>query len=500
MALVMAIGISFVLAILGASVILFTTSNEGHSSRQTAATKAYTVAQAGIDSAAAQLGGASYANRINPAFFTSMPAADRTTTIDTGSVTWTGQLINDSFVSTPDYRWHLTATASVPNPTSPGNNLTRTLQADLRLVPRTFTTTNNAAWRYVYSTSNDNNPNTCDQTIRNNPGVVSSFYVNGDLCLDNASNMYGPLPGDPEVEVVVHGRSYLNHPSTSIGTVTRPVTRIWSDLGCDYRGNGAHTPCTPIDRVWPISLLTPSPIVTAPTANYNDWYHLAKPGPAYACGGGSFGPVPTFETPSGSGAYPNRDESAGTSELTPSSSYSCVLPGGKLAWIPASVSGLPYGQLTVDGTVYIDGNVELSSQGVIKYTGFGAIYLTGSYRQRQTIVCAQLNASNSGCDPAWTNSANNVLLIVAGGKDAPAQPGAGMSFEQSSGFQGALFAEEAMTFENNTWVQGPMIAKRQVIENAMYFNYIPLLVNVPFGAPGTVITEWELTGVQHHSG
>ena len=41
MALVMAIGISFVLAILGASVILFTTSNERHSKRQNATVTLY---------------------------------------------------------------------------------------------------------------------------------------------------------------------------------------------------------------------------------------------------------------------------------------------------------------------------------------------------------------------------------------------------------------------------------------------------------------------------
>ena len=62
MALVMAIGISFVLAILGASVIVFTTSNERHAKRQNATTTLYDIAQAGIDSAAAQLGAVQAAN------------------------------------------------------------------------------------------------------------------------------------------------------------------------------------------------------------------------------------------------------------------------------------------------------------------------------------------------------------------------------------------------------------------------------------------------------
>ena len=53
-----------------------------------------------------------------------------------------------------------------------------------------------------------------------------------------------------------------------------------------------------------------------------------------------------------------------------------------------------------------------------------------------------------------------------------------------------------MTFENNTWVQGPMIAQREVITNSMFFHYIPPLVNVPFGMPGTVITRYALTARQ----
>jgi hypothetical protein len=57
-----------------------------------------------------------------------------------------------------------------------------------------------------------------------------------------------------------------------------------------------------------------------------------------------------------------------------------------------------------------------------------------------------------------------------------------------------------MTFENNTWVQGPMIAERELITNSMYFNYIPLLVNVPFGAPGTVITKYALTPAKRYTG
>ena len=111
--------------------------------------------------------------------------------------------------------------------------------------------------RGPYSRANDGDPNTCDQTIQNNPAIISSFYVNGDLCLDNSSNVYGPQSGQPAVDVVVKGRAYLNHPSTSLGTSARPLSSIQVEGGCKYRTNPLHVPptaCTSVDKVWPDSL------------------------------------------------------------------------------------------------------------------------------------------------------------------------------------------------------------------------------------------------------
>jgi Tfp pilus assembly protein PilX len=504
MALVMAIGVSFVLAVLGATVIVYTTSNEKDANRVNARTKAYQIAQAGVDSAASQLGAlaSSDANLYSATFFSSKPAADRTTTIDNGTVTWNGVLNNDSPVSIPKYRWRITSTATVPNPAG-GAAISKTITADIKLNPEYWQTPNTDVWKYIYSRANDNDPNTCDQTIQNNPAITSSFYVNGDLCLDNSSNIYGPSTGEPDVEIVVHGRSYLNHPSTSIGTSARPVTKVWSTLGCKYRTQAVGTPCTSIDKVWPDSYSPtdtthPIPVVVAPTALYSDWYHLASPGPANSCGGGSFGPVPAFETP---GQYSvldttslNADRSVGTQDLAPASSYACNTRTGWIRW------DFPTKTLTIFGTIYIDGNVDFSSDGVINYNGPGAIYTTGSVRIRQTILCAQVNSAGDGCDSAWTNSDSDVLVFVTKGTGTPALSGAGVTFEQSAAFQGALYSAGNMTFENNTWVQGPMIAEREIINNSMFFHYIPTLVNVPFGAPGTTSWRYTLGPAQHYIG
>jgi hypothetical protein len=488
MALVMAVGISFVLAISGASVILFTTSNERHANRQSATTRLYDIAQGGIDNAAAQLGAlpSSSASLYDPNFFASISAADRTKTMDAGTVTWNGTLTD---ATPPYYTWRLTATATMPDPANPGNTMTRTLSADLNLVPKISQTVTNQAWRYVYSRANDNNVNTCDQSILNNPGITSSFYVNGDLCLDNSSNIYGPAAaGDPDVNIVVKGRAYLNHPSTSLGTAARPATFIEADKGCDYRGTQELPPavCTSTTRVWPNSVSS-GPAIAAPIASYSTWWAEASPGPNHPCEQ-STGTPPNFGT---AGASPTG--SAGVVDITPGASYTCIQRGGgQLSWNNTTKV------LTISGTIWIDGSIDFSSDDVVTYSGMAAIYVTNSVRLRQTILCSQ--ASGGACASPWTNADTNVLLFVAKGTGSPAAAGSGITLEQSSAFQGALFAEANMYFENNTWVQGPMIANSEIITNAMYFHYIPTLVNVPFGTPGQPIVDYYLAPVRHYSG
>jgi hypothetical protein len=500
MALVMAIGISFVLAIAAASVVLFTTSNERHATRQNATTRLYDIAQGGIDDAASQLGGlpSSSASLYDPAFFTSMPVGNRTAAMDGGTVIWTGTLTD---ATPPYFTWRLQATATMPDPANSGNTLTRTLSADLNIVPKISQTVTNTAWRYIYSRNNDNDVNTCDQAILNNPGITSSFYVNGDFCLDNSSNIYGPqTPGvDPDVNIVVKGRAYLNHPSTSIGTVSRPVTYVEAVKGCDYRGTQELPPpavpssvCTSTTKVWPNSVYSGGPTISAPVAAYSTWWAEASPGPNHPCEQTSGGTPPAFES-TNELASPVMNSSAGIVDITPAYSYTCIQRGGgQLSWDNTSKV------LTVAGTIFIDGSVDFSSDGVITYSGMAAIYATGSFRLRQTQICSQV--SGGACASPWTNAETNVLLLVAKGSGSPAQSGAGITLEQASAFQGALFAEANMTFENNTWVQGPMIANSEIIANSMFFHYIPPLVNVPFGTPGQPIVDYYLAPVRHYSG
>ena len=65
-----------------------------------------------------------------------------------------------------------------------------------------------------------------------------------------------------------------------------------------------------------------APVIPEPTADLALWYEDAAPGPAQSCTASS-GTPPTFDND-----YPNRNNSLGTFELTPATSYMCrVGPG-----------------------------------------------------------------------------------------------------------------------------------------------------------------------------
>ncbi len=57
-----------------------------------------------------------------------------------------------------------------------------------------------------------------------------------------------------------------------------------------------------------------------------------------------------------------------------------------------------------------------------------------------------------------------------------------------------------MGFQNNSGVQGPMVAKEELIQNSFTFNYIPDIVNVPFGTPGNTITTYSVISPTNYSG
>ena len=484
MALVMAIGVMATIAIMGGSLVLYSTSNERTANRSKADQRAYSLAQTGIDSAVAQLANGGNTAINQSTFFASLT---KTASFGTGeSVTWTPTLVTTTTGALTRYKWTISAVGTIPNPAGAGS-ISRTVTADVRLKPTTTQTINASAWRYVYSWKTGD-PDGCDMELPNNPGVQSSFYVAGNLCLDNNSAVVGPTAGNPAVDVNVRGNLILLKNGNDVGTAARPLTslNVGGASGCKFRANPYHSPCTSVDHTRPDSTIGSS--VTQPVANFVDWYTVASPGPANPCEVTS-GTPPTFDSDgiNGNGALTN------VIHLDTMASFTCRTGLGELSWNLATLT------LTVNGTIFIDGSLDLTSGSIVQYDGLAALYLSGTLHMHQTQLCGAVAAGT--CDNAGWNAAQDVLLIAAKGPQDFAQcTQCSALLEQGAQFQGALYGEYNLGFQNNSEVQGPMVAKEELIQNSFTFNYIPTIVNVPFGTPGNSITTYSVISPTNFAG
>lgn len=484
MALVMAIGVVATIAIVGGSVTLYSTSNERTAERSRAEQRAYSLAQSGIDSAVAQLANGSASTIDNADFFASL-----TTTASFGpgeTVTWTPTRIVGGTAAIPSYKWRISSVGTVRNPSSTGS-ISRTVTADIRLKPTRVQTRDAAAWKYVYSWKTGD-PDGCDLELPNNPTVQSSIYIAGNFCLDNNSSVVGPTVGSPDVDVNVRGNIVLLKAGNDVGTAARPLTtlNVGGALGCKFRANPYHNPCTAADHTRPDSTVGVS--VAQPVANFTEWYTEASPGPMKPCET-STGTPPTFD----SDTTPGNGKLTNVIHLDTMASFTCQTVLGRLDWDFATRT------LTVDGTIFIDGSIDLSSGDVLQYDGLGAIYLSGTFMMSQTQLCGAVSAGV--CDTTGWNTAQDVLLIAAEGpSDFAGCSQCSVLLEQAAMFQGALYGEYNMGFQNSASVHGPMVAKEELIQNTFTFNYIPNLVNVPFGTPGNSITTYSVVSPTNYGG
>jgi hypothetical protein len=511
-ALVMAIGIAMVLAIAGTSLIAYGTSNERAATRSKQAHDAYQLSVSGIESAVSQLAAAASDVRDDGTFFSAMSPSAKTQSFDAGeSVVWDGTLCDDNpnnpgstgdgcteYTLSPDddyiprLRWRLSSTSTVPAESGSGT-VTRTVTADLRMRPLTMQVRDDDAWSYVYSWKTGD-PDGCDMELPNNPNVQSSFYVAGNFCLDNNSSILGPTGSNPPVKVNVRGDAILKKNGNDLGTAARPLTSVHVEgpLGCKFRSNPYEYWCTATEHVVPDSQRGSSAIAV-PQASFDDWYYVASPGPTIPC-----------DPALSSGSYPDftdndavaSNASLGTLDLATHATFACVTQLGSISWDATAKT------LAVDGTIFWDGNLELqdaSSILRITYSGAGALYLGGWFRMHQTRVCSVYTSGD--CDYDNWDSENNVLLIAANGTNNWSQcSNCSVLMEQSSQFQGALYSDHNMGFQNNSYVQGPMVSQEELIQNSFTFNYLPPLVNVPFGFPSVTIVGWDLTPPENFTG
>ena len=332
MALIMAIGITSVLGIVGATAVAYSTSGAQEAQQSGSRQSAFSLAEAGINNVMSVLNLPTN-NALDPETLPkctnnekkySDPAADRTntsswrhSTIDGGTVDWCGTLVRK------DALWYVTSIGNARNPNRTSTNVTRTLEATVTVTPTTTQPLNNPVWNYLYA---GHTGSTCDQSLNNNIAGASRMYVAGNLCLS-------PNVQLNQSTVIVGGSVDVSN-NAAIGASTNMSTRVETYIGgnCRY-ATGSWANCSgnqdarhiysKLSDLVNVGVNQPAPVVAPPAADYATWYENAIPGPSQTCTTSS-GTPPTFDT-----NYPSRDNSVTTPiDLTPNSSYFCRVGQG----------------------------------------------------------------------------------------------------------------------------------------------------------------------------
>lgn len=486
-ALILALVTMFVLSGAVTVVIFISSSSARSTNRSSAAQNAYSYAEAGIASAMSVLHGTkSDGTPVDSTDATVLPApppsasAQRDdypagcTTNCTGYVLWGGTL------DTTTAQWTISAWAYVNNPTGPGTGaVVRKLTAVSQVQPSLVQQVNNHVWNYIYSWRTST-PTSCDVSLNNNVSVAAPLYVEGNLCLTNNTHITetANTPPTPTM-VVVKGKTQFSN-NTSIGYSSAKITEAHLAGGCGSSLTNVHT-CNPNsptkDPIYAKTFDTSATAVTPPTADYSYWYTNANPGPKHPCGTGSSG-GPTWDNDTTLDL--NTNGSAGTLNLTPGSNYTCYgynasgYKVGELSWNATTKT------LTISGAIFFDGNVSVSNGGVNLYTGIGTLYATG-YFSLNGAMCGARNSTNSDCDFTNWNPNTTMMIIVAHGDNGS---GDSVAFSNNARYQGGLYCQNTIQFNNNAVVEGPVMAGYLSFSNNVSARPFPIITSLPLGTPG----------------
>jgi Tfp pilus assembly protein PilX len=519
-ALVIALAVTVVFSMTVVTVIESASSNSRSSDRSKGRVSAYTLAEAGINNAASILSKSNpYDEHLlhpqgsyQPADCASPPANPTGATLlgnTCSPYSWTydgGTTTMWGWFDMTSSTWTITSTGTVRNAFASASTQ-RTLTATVHVRAEASQINVVAAWNYVFV--KDTTPNVCNVTLDNTTTLSSSLYVEGNLCFKNSAGVSEPDPTDP-VFLEVRGKLvWLSGASRGVG-IASPLQTITSAKiggGCTTGSvaSTAHTcsPSSPTNDYFYVKsggYSTTAPAINAPVLTSADWdgyYQNATISRLKPCNSGGL-PGTSFDNDT------TRNTSLpSTFVLTAGSNYTCqtIVNGkvvGELDWNSSTRI------LQVRGTVFIDGN--LSIDGVVKYRGVNAngahpagtdgsdgeggmmvMYVSGTVSMTNTGVFCGWNMTNDTsaynggtCDfSAWTPG-TSMFMFIAGG---------GVTLNQGSYFQGAIYTAGSVTLGQSAQTEGPIIAGSITLGQSVKMKPLPGLADLPLGAPGNPNTS-----------
>jgi Tfp pilus assembly protein PilX len=503
--LVVALLVMLLISLMLAATLTFATANQRTSAYSKSAQVATTLADAGINNATSVLAAAAVPtspnnlklipdkNGVSTLLPTTEPTAN-SNSYSGGTVKWWGS-VDQNWV------WTLHSKATVPNPTGPSASpIVKTASAQVRVNGPPSVSFQVAVWNTVYSPFGPT-AGVCDTSIGQGINIDVPVYVGGNLCMGQNATITKP--------VYVGGFLTYQNKQSMIGTKNAPINSAHVGGYCQVSVSAAVNPCQsepvpgnqPNTNIWvtgaPNNLTGPASDfanVAAPTICWTvntcsgdpvgGWYTVSSPGPMHPCSAVS-GTPPTFDTDT-----TMNDSVLATFNLTPATSYTCQTGQGELSWNATTR------QLIVSGTIFIDGNVTMTTSGnqPMTYTGSGGstcstnascqavLFASGDISINSEKLCAVLNSSGNDCD--WNNwNPNKKILIFA--SNGPTGITVGPS---QTSFQGGLYATNTVSSGQQAVTEGPLVSGTKTVILGQQFGgtfppitILPLSIQQPPG-------------------
>jgi Tfp pilus assembly protein PilX len=518
-ALVIALAVTVVFSMTVITVIEAASSNSRASDMSKNRVSAYDLAEAGISNANALLtaknpydqhllhpqGQYQPADCANPpanptgAALLGNTCSPLTYTLDGGSVTVWGWL------NTSTANWTITSTGTVTRNAFASQPAKKTLTVTVHIRARASQQNVTPAWNYVFV--KDTTSSICNITLDQTTALTSSVYTEGNLCFKNSASISETNAADPVLLEVRGKLVWMSGASKGVGQ-SSPLQEITSAKiggGCTAVGgtptSATHTcarPPTGSDYFYVKSggYTSQADQIASPSLTSTDWdnyYQTSTISRLSPCAAGGLAST-NFDNDT------TRNTSLSTAfNLTPGSNYTCQTKNangyvvGELDWDATNHI------LSVRGTVFIDGNVTIN--GLVKYRGVNkygthpsgsdgsdglggmmVMYVSGTVSLSNSgVFCgwdtvhdtAAYNGSN--CDfSAWTPGTSMLMFVAHGG----------VTLNQSSFFQGAIFSEGNVSLGQSAQTEGPIITNTLTLGQSVQMKPLPGLADLPLGAPG----------------
>lgn len=470
MALVLAVLVLAVVTIAATSAILYATSSQKDAYSKKARQNAYSLAQAALSNATAQLtshyynSSGSATNSATPGAASWVPTTTQvspssTATCTIGSSTttcmqWSASInTTGPFTGVQKASWTITGKGSVPNPSAPGA-LTKSLSEVIPVTQPPMYVPPPDIWKGIYSGAPASSG--CDLTTGQGVVWVSPVVVKGNLCIQQQSGVGSP--GTLNV-----GGWLQNVQGGYAGTSSAPLPSVKVAGACN--GSASSTPaCAPAwDSVHNYYADTSQNIYATSISN----------APTFP------NPPPTVDwttraTESGIGSSPagwsctnGKSVTSATFDLTAGAPYSCTTPSGSLSWDGTTLS--------ISGNVYVTGNLITQNNANVVYTGIGGLYVGGTATfGNNTAICVGSTASHT-CPQgySWDTAQSMLLILVKGGIT-----GANLALE------GGLYSDNDINFSSGqTQINGPIVTLAHLIPGQQASSGFPSITAVPSGSP-----------------